>query len=69
MAAAYEYCRNANVIAMCWFDSGVNAPDGPWLLDKDWQGNTESPAERLVQYKTLMLNSHSKLIPAGGLAA
>jgi hypothetical protein len=65
----YDYCLASNVVCIDWFDSGVNAPDGPWLLDKDYQNNTEVPAERLIKYRDLLLQPTSKLIPLGGLPA
>lgn len=67
MQDAYDYCREHNVVVMTYFDSGLNSPSGPWLLDKSYLSVTESPAERLIQFKTLLTDAHSVLIPPGGI--
>ena len=69
MQDAYDYCRESGVMAMTYFDSGVNSPDGPWTLDLSYTGATESPAERLIKFNSISHLSTSKLIPAGGLSS
>lgn len=67
MQDGYDYCRNANVIGIAWFDSSANSPNGGWILDRNYLEALESPAERLIKWKAITLGSTSKRIPVGGL--
>lgn len=66
MSDAFEYVRNNNGVAMAFFDSGINSPDGNWTLDTDANGDPET--ERLDEFQTLLTGAHSVLIPTGGIA-
>lgn len=68
MQDAYDYCRNNNAPIVSYFDSGVGAPNGPWILDQTPSGALESPPERLNKQKALLQLSTSINIPAGGIA-
>jgi hypothetical protein len=68
MQQSYDYCRNANVAVMAYWDSVVSG-DEHWTLDKNYAGTIESPAPRLTKWKDLSLLSTSKLIPPGGLSS
>lgn len=61
MSDAYDLCLANGCLAMAYFDSSLNAPDGPWDLEYP-EGNVE----RLDEFKALTLDSSSVFIPAGG---
>jgi hypothetical protein len=69
MQDAYDYCRNAGVTVMSYFDSGVGAVGGPWILDQSSTGSLEGTPERLNKQKVLINASTSKSIGLGGIAA